>query len=397
MGRRESLQRQRIKVGLSQERLGEAVGVNARTVRTWESGTSTPMPEQRQPLAHALQVDADQLDRLLAGQPVDDSSGHVEGGPVEQLRMRLDQAFSDTTSAARLEVVEQQVLDHLTAYTRIGPSEALASLIPDLTEVHALAVRRLPLAVHRKLSVVLTMLTLLVADAHMRQGCIPRARRWYRTALLVAHDAEDSLLAALVLAQQTMLAYYYQTPDQAVVLARRARELTAGRVCDAAALAAAAEARALGRLGDARGVHEALTDARRLTDQLDSRTGDDPHAAYRFSHGRLALYTSGALSNLGDVARARAAQDHALTTYAAEPRLVIDPALIQLDRAVLEATTGDPLDGVTLALTTLSELKPDQRTAVVLTRARDVVTEVSPRTYGAMGETVERLRELTAW
>ncbi|MDU0293757.1 hypothetical protein [Saccharothrix longispora] len=322
----------------------------------------------------------------------------MDAGNAEQLRRRLDLLLSGTASSARLEMVEQQVLDHLTQYTRTGPAEALGSLVPDLAEVHALAARRHPLAVHRTLSTAITMLTLLVADAHMKRGLVDDARRWYRTALLSARDGDDPLLAALVLAQQTMLAYYYETPEQTIRLARRARELAADTVCDAAALAAAAEARALGKLGDARGVHHALADARRLTDRLaELRANDDPHAAYRFNHGRLALYTSGALSNLGDVAHAHEAQDQALHAYATDPRLVIDPALIRLDRAFVEATAGDPAGGADLAVVTLTELQPAHRTAVVLIRARDVVTaaEALPGMRRNAVPAVRQLRELT--
>ncbi|WP_053719448.1 helix-turn-helix transcriptional regulator [Saccharothrix sp. NRRL B-16348] len=72
MTRRKTLQQRRLTCGLTQERLAEKVGVNARTVRTWEAGTSTPSPEQRPPLAQALAIGIDDLDRLLTGLPIRD-------------------------------------------------------------------------------------------------------------------------------------------------------------------------------------------------------------------------------------------------------------------------------------------------------------------------------------
>lgn len=401
MAKREALQRRRNACGFTQETLGERLGVNARTIRSWEAGENDPLPEHRRPLATTLKISLDDLDRLLAGLPILDEPDALAtaGGDAERLRMRLDSSLSDTASPARLELIEQQVRDHLTEYTRTSPEKALASLIPDLDEVHTLAARRHPVPVHRTLSAAVTMLTLLVADAHMKQGLVVDARRWYRTALLAARDSDDPLLAALVLAQQTMLAYYYETPERTVDLARHARGLAGDTVCDAAALAAAAEARALGKLGDTRGVHQALTDARRLTDRLaDLRAGEDPHAAYRFNHGRLALYASGALSNLGDITLAHAAQDQALLTYSADSRVVVDPALIRLDRALVQATAGDPAGGADLAVATLTELAPAHRTAVVLTRARDVVTaaEALPGVRRNAVRAVDQLRELTA-
>ncbi|MEU4767725.1 hypothetical protein AB0H12_31190 [Actinosynnema sp. NPDC023794] len=269
-----------------------------------------------------------------------------------------------------------------------------------MADMQALVARRHPVAVHRQLSTATTTLTLLIADAFMKLQHIASARRWYGTALLTARDADDPVLVALVLAQQTMLAYYYENARNAVALARRARALTSDLVCDAAALAAAAEARALGKLGETRGVREALDDARRLTEKLsDQLTGqDDPYAAFRFNPGRLYLYASGAWANLGDTSQAHTAQEAALRAYADDERLVVDPALIRLDQALTEARCGDMVGATTLALTVLTELPPAHRTGVVLTRDRDVVaaTEALPRPRGQVPETVQELRTLTA-
>jgi transcriptional regulator with XRE-family HTH domain len=63
--RREQLIERRKTVGLSQEKLAEAVGVDRTTVMRWETGEFAPQPGQRPLLAKALQVSVEDLRRLL--------------------------------------------------------------------------------------------------------------------------------------------------------------------------------------------------------------------------------------------------------------------------------------------------------------------------------------------
>ncbi|MFD7659953.1 helix-turn-helix domain-containing protein [Actinosynnema sp. NPDC059797] len=412
---RVALARARESIGFSQESLAEALGVHPTTVGNWETGRSAPLAHHRRPLAERLQVSVSELAALLdpADSPATNSlslsnaSGNdsLDGDQLvrddaEQIRIRLESSLSESASPARMELVEQRVAHHVGEYTRIGPDHALKSLLPDLADIQTLAARRQPVLVHRQLATVTTMLTLLIADSYMKLQRITGARRWYGTALLAARDADDPVLVALVLAQQTMLAYYYEPAQNAVTLARRAQAFAADHICDAAALAVAAEARALGKLGDASGVQGALGRASRLTEALAGREGgqEDQYAAFRFGPGRLHLYTSGAWANLGDATRARAAQEAALRAYAGDERVVIDPALVRLDQALTEAHRGDVIGATTLALTVLTELPPTHRTGMVLTRAHDVVTaaEALPHPRGRVPDTVRELRSLTA-
>ncbi|MFC6089696.1 helix-turn-helix domain-containing protein [Saccharothrix lopnurensis] len=412
---REALARAREAIGFSQESLAETLGVHPTTVGNWETGRSSPLAHHRRPLAEKLQISVSELAVLLdppgssgantlflSNAPSDNDllgRDQLVRDDAEQIRIRLESSLSESASPARMELVEQQVAHHLGEHTRIGPDRALESLLPDLADVQALAARRQPVFAYRRLSTATTMLTLLIADAYMKLQRVTGARRWYGTALLAARDADDSALIALVLAQQTMLAYYYEPAQSAVALARRAQAFAADHVCDAAALAVAAEARALGKLGDVRGVREALELAGRLTEKLAARRDgqEDQYAAFRFGPGRLHLYASGAWANLGDAARARVAQDAALRAYAGDERVVIDPALVRLDQAVTEAHRGDVVGATTLALAVLAELPPTHRTGVVLTRAHDVVTvtEALPHPGGRVPDTVRELRSLT--
>jgi transcriptional regulator with XRE-family HTH domain len=63
---RERLAARRKLVGLSQEDLGEALGVHPQTVAAWEQGRATPRPWYRTLLADALRVDMEEVECLLA-------------------------------------------------------------------------------------------------------------------------------------------------------------------------------------------------------------------------------------------------------------------------------------------------------------------------------------------
>ncbi|GAA1309100.1 helix-turn-helix transcriptional regulator [Saccharothrix xinjiangensis] len=92
MPKRETLQQRRKKRGFTQESLAALLRVSPRTVRNWEAGTRAPYPEHRQPLADALHLDLDQLDRLLDGLPITRTEGVPSAmgtqtvGPVRQNR-----------------------------------------------------------------------------------------------------------------------------------------------------------------------------------------------------------------------------------------------------------------------------------------------------------------------
>jgi transcriptional regulator with XRE-family HTH domain len=65
--KRERLAERRKAMGLSQERLAEAVGVDASTVARWERGETDPLAVYRPRLAKALSVSLEELGELLTG------------------------------------------------------------------------------------------------------------------------------------------------------------------------------------------------------------------------------------------------------------------------------------------------------------------------------------------
>ena len=94
MTARERLAARRKVVGLSQEDLGEALGVHPQTVAAWEQGRATPRPWYRTLLAEALRVDLEEVESLLATGP---TAVTPRPAPVISIPTEWDR-----TSAARL-------------------------------------------------------------------------------------------------------------------------------------------------------------------------------------------------------------------------------------------------------------------------------------------------------
>ncbi|NGY61250.1 helix-turn-helix transcriptional regulator [Lentzea sp. NEAU-D13] len=391
------------RTGYTIDSLAAALGVDRSTVSRWRRG-QTPQAAQRLKLAEALRLSLPELDELLEQTAPPTSTAlsiiwpmrsPAEGdllARLDQTRLLVDQTLSKGLgSVTRLELIEERIGDRIDSYTHTPPAEVLDELMPDLLEVQQLADERQPARVQERLSTATAVLGLLSADALMKLGEIDRARYWYGTARLAADDTTNGRLRAQVRAQETMLPYYYGRLQRTVSLAQEAQALAADTVCGASALAAAAEGRALARLGDVEGAERAMATAQRLVDRLDEPTTD---AAFEFNDKRLLLYLSGTLTYLGEFDRARHVQQEALERYRSDPTLVIDPALIKLDQAVGEAIDGDIDDACTLAVGTLLDLPADHRTRIVLKRATDVVQAIPTQRWERPA--VSELRELVA-
>src|SRR5688572_10493251 len=112
--RRHRLAERRKAVGLSQERLAEAMEVDRATVARWESAESTPQPWSRPRLARTLKVSIEELAALLADvvEPSAPAGPASILGPVstdlvtvgrlrEQIR-RIEDRYDETPSSLLL-------------------------------------------------------------------------------------------------------------------------------------------------------------------------------------------------------------------------------------------------------------------------------------------------------
>ncbi|MEU4321440.1 hypothetical protein AB0F85_27490 [Nocardia fluminea] len=311
---------------------------------------------------------------------------------LDRARIVVDDTLTScTVSHGRLDLFEERMNEHIQTYTTTAPSSVLGAIMPDLLEVQGVAAKRQPATVQFRLSEISSVLSLLAADALMKLGQVERADHWYGTARLAADDTPNLQLRAQVRAQHAMLPYYYGRIERTIALAREAQALLPGVACDATALATAAEARALARLGDLDSAEKAVAKTQQLAESLDMGTNDE---AFRFTEKRLLLYLSGTLTYMGQTTRATRIQTEALGLYRQNPDIVIDPALIHLDAAIGHANDGVFDDACQLATDVLSQLPTEHRTTIVTARAKDVIKAI-PEARRQL-PSVTQLRELMA-
>lgn len=390
------------------------LGIEMTTVANWRAGLSavTPRPLTQELLDTLLvQVGPEVRERfeqiLSEGEaalgarrlPARRAAAPAAPGYDVTLLARLDdaRALVDRTVAActvgpaMVDLMEERAATRVLDYTRTPPAQVLTTVLPDVLEIQTVAMQRQPAAIQSRLSEVIAVLGLLIADALMKLGQIERANFWYGTARMAADDTANPRLRAQVRAQHAMLPYYYGRPEQAVSLARAAQAQLPEIADDATALAAAAEARALARLGDAAGADLALIRAVDRTAALGEVATD---GAFRFGEKRLLLYQSGILTNLGRADAARRVQEQALQLYRTSPDVVVDPALIELDTAIGYALGGAVDEACELAARVLTTLPSEHRTTIVLTRAAAVVDAIGERGRGR--RPVDELRHLVS-
>ena len=395
------------------------LGVEMTTVANWRAGLSavTPRPLTQELLDTLLvQVGPDVRERFeqilaegeaaLGPRRLPARRAVAPAAPVAAdnatLLARLDdaRALVDRTVAActvgpvLVNLMEERAAGRVLAYTRTPPAQVLATVLSDVLEVQAVATQRQPAAIQSRLSEVTAVLGLRIADALMKLGQIERANFWYGTARMAADDTGNLRLRAQVRAQHAMLPYYYGSPEQAVVLARAAQAQLPETADDATALAAAAEARALARLGDSAGADLALLSASLTGCSAGAPPLTATDEAFRFGEKRLLLYQSGILTNLGRTAAARRVQEQALRLYRTSPGVVVDPALIELDTAIGYAVDGAVDEACELATQVLTTLPAEHRTTIVLTRASAVVDAIGDRGRGR--RPVDELRDLVS-
>lgn len=293
---------------------------------------------------------------------------------VEELRRAMDRTLaSGTVTEDQMDRLDETVLECRRDYLTTAPLPMLCRLMLEFSDVQHLASQRQSGPIQCRLARVAAALALLSADALMKLGDIRQARAWYATAKTAADDTGDPQLRALVRAQEAMLPYYYGDLTETVHLAREAQALGRAVPGSPTALAAAAEARALARLGDRAGATAALAQTQRLFAKIKTRSAGA--LAFDFTEQRLYLYMSGAYAHLPDLQHAERVHESALALHPAG-RPGIDPALIRLDEATGLARGNREKEACELATQTLLALPADQRTSIVFVRARDVRSAV---------------------
>jgi transcriptional regulator with XRE-family HTH domain len=288
---------------------------------------------------------------------------------VERTRQDMDRTLATgTVSEDQLDRLDEQVLRYRREYIKSAPLPMLYRLMLEIADVRRLVSARQPAVTQRRLLNATTMLALLSADALMKLGDTRQAHAWYGTARAASDDMGEVRLRALVRAQEAMLPYYYGDLGETVRLAREARMLAGSAPSSPAALGAAAEARALARMGEHQAARVALAEAERIFSRMP-REGAD-HLAFRFSERRLQFYRMGTLIELGEAEQVQEWISRPSSPY------TIDPALVLLDQAAHVAREGGYDEACRLAEQALTQVPPEHRTSIVVTRARSLLSTV---------------------
>ena len=391
---RRELAARRKAAGFSQERLAHAIGVDRSTVARWESGGTAPQPELRAKLARRLGLDLAALRELLDG----DSSGTLAAVDVaastppnaEVSRRALHELLALSPSTASLDDWEQAAWRYGQAAKDRSPALLLADLVADFDAlIPVMTACRSAIAL-RRLTRVAAQLAGLVCLTHIKLDDRRAFRAWARTARLAAAEVDDPATHAWVLAQEAYGHFYSRDLHEAVAVAQQAQALVPelrGQATVGGVLAAALEARAQAALGRADATHSALHHAEQLLTQVEQPAAP---SAFGYDEAQLRFHESNALTHLGDVAGAWAAQDRALELVAADDYM--DRSMTLLDRALCVLQSGDPSLAMTLSRDCLLSLDQEQRQGIIAGRAWQVLGSV-PADAGQHAATVE-LRDL---
>ena len=356
----------REQAGLSLRQLGDRAHFSRGYLWELEAGKKRPSRETAARLDSALVADG-RLAASFAAMP----PGAATGSPPDQaeaLRRQVNEAISTSgLSAAAAEDWEQtaQVYGRATRYQE--PTRLLGELTADFTELCVQLQRRHSVSTLRCLIGVTAQLAGLMFLTLTKLGKQDAARSWARTARVAACEAGDPALQSWVRAQEAFVHYYAGRYGEALAVAGHARDLVGGSPCVGAALAAALEARAFGKLHRAGDARIAIGAAEAILSSLDEKSL--VASAFGYNEAQLRFHEGNAWTHLGDTERAWQAQQRALELYPDSDYL--DRTLVQLDRAICVANDGDPTGAIAHATEALTSCSEDERRGLLTARGRE--------------------------
>jgi transcriptional regulator with XRE-family HTH domain len=318
--RRTRLAARRKSVGLSQEALAEALGMDRSTVARWESGESDPQPWVRPRLARVLKVSTEELAGLFAENGVPEVGGAqsensagcalltgIRGEQRASGRLPVAAAIADVTRSdladlpVKTDVGPASFTDALRGWKDVpepagsmmlapgqaGPSEinrledtarlfrtwdhehggALGrkAVAGQLAEVAALLERPHPAPLRTRLLGVASQLALTVASMSADSGRMTMAYQYLGLSLDAARQARDSVLGARAANAIARRALDDGDPKSALALLRHARRSLRGLPGEMAGLLYTTEAWTCAVLGDYEQMVPCLDQAASLT------------------------------------------------------------------------------------------------------------------------------------
>jgi len=152
------------------------------------------------------------------------------------------------------------------------------------------------------------------------------------------------------------------------------------------ALAAALEARALGKMHRSEDACKAIGAAEVILSQLDAESVIA--SAFGYNEAQLRFHEGNALTHLHDMEPAWRAQQRALDLYPESDYL--DRTLVRLDRAACLAQDGDLSGAMGYATEAFVELSEEERQGLLTTRGREILRGLPSSARGARGSGIPR-------
>jgi transcriptional regulator with XRE-family HTH domain len=366
----------REQAGLSLRQLGERAHFSRGYLWELEAGKKRPTRETVSRLDAALAAGGRLAASFVALPTPPDMVAPAPADDVETLRQRVSDTVSTSgISATAAEEWEQTALAYGRATRCREPGALLGELTADFSELCAQLQRRQSASMLRRLTRVAAEMSGLMFLTLIKQNERNAARSWARTARIAAREAGDPALQSWVHAQEAFVHYYAGQYREALAVARYAQDLVHGTPCVGAALAAALEARAFGKVHQPHDAQVAIGAAEAILSRLDAESV--VASAFGYNEAQLRFHEGNALTHLGDTERAWRAQRRALDLYPGSDYL--DRALVRLDRAGCVAHDGDPTSALAYATEALTSCTEDERRGLLTARAQEIFQEL-PRT-----------------
>jgi len=350
----QALRRRRHQLGLTQREVAEGlarlawerdatrVGVNANMVSTWERGDKRPDALYRRLLCTLLQASERQLGLrpVPADAPTADAAGSEPGAfqPVVAFETPLDIVervrwlSSSNSTDELLTQLDRLVSAVVDEYEASGPS-ALAPRVLDQRRAVETLLRGHQHPRHRReLLRAAGKLSGLLGYMSVNLGRFPTAAAYCDEAFRLGAYAEDPELQAWSRGTDSLRAYYTGDYKLSAELARDGQRFAA-KGAQSIRLAINGEARALARLGDARGTNEAVARAYRESERCPTPDGVSSCISFGpYSLARTASNAATAYVHLGDKRRVQEHVDQALPAFEASTSKW-SQSLVRLDLA----------------------------------------------------------------
>lgn len=230
--------------------------------------------------------------------------------------------------------------------------------------------QRQPAGRRRHLHLVAGWLSALLGNLSFHLGDYTSARMHLCTAWRLGQAADHNGLVAWVRGAQSMVELYDDRPEEALRMAREGQTLAPNPLVRAQ-LASWGEARALARMGDRRGVLEAIARGSRA---IESSEDDwSPGGVFSFSVGEFEQYCGTACLWLDLPNEAKRHADHAFElrdTVAAK-------ALARLDIAAAESQLGRPAEASQIGAEVL-QMPAEYLIDPIVRRAAELATALEP-------------------